>query len=62
VRDSRRDRRIGSDGVTVAPLASFTLPPGYQIIGSIIGAVAGDAWLSALCWTDYVYTTPPGIF
>lgn len=52
----------GATGVTVAPLAALVLPAGYQILGSILNPVAGDAWVSATAWFDYAYDTPPGVF
>lgn len=48
----------GSDGVVVAPLPNLTVAPGYQIVGTIIGAVAGDQWADALVWLDYLLTDP----
>lgn len=52
----------GPVGVSVAPLAPMVLPAGYLIGGSIIAPAVGDAWVSAVCWYEYVLDTPPGIF
>ena len=46
----------GSQGVSVAPIANFVLKSGYVITGEIINPAAGDVWLDAVCWTDFVYT------
>lgn len=45
---------VGNVGVTDAPMKVDRLPTGYQIIGTILGAVAGDTWFSALVWCDFV--------
>lgn len=52
----------GAFAVSVAPLAPFSLRPGYQITGTILGAVSGDAWTDVVAWYDYSYTIPPGVF
>lgn len=46
----------GATGVTVAPLAEFLLPPGYQIDLLMVNTVPGDQWVSAVAWVDYSYT------
>lgn len=50
----------GDTGVSIAPLGSFTLPAGYQIVGTILNAAPGDGWLSATAWFDFSYSTPSG--
>lgn len=46
----------GSLGVTVAPLGPFRLPAGYRLIATIDSPAAGDQWIDAVCWYDYVYS------
>jgi len=46
----------GGVGTSVAPLGPFTLKPGYVITGTIENPAVGDAWVSASCWTDFVYS------
>lgn len=48
----------GNQGIVTAPMRADKLPTGYQIVGTITGAVAGDQWDSAAIWLDY--TTPTG--
>jgi hypothetical protein len=43
-------------GISIAPLGPLVLPPGYKLTGTIVGAVAGDTWASAVAWYDYTYT------
>lgn len=44
----------GNQGIVSAPMRADRCPTGYQIIGTIVGAVAGDQWLDALVWLDFV--------
>lgn len=44
----------GSDGVVVAPFGRLRIPAGYVITGEIVAPAAADAWISAVCWFDYV--------
>lgn len=46
----------GSEGITVAPLPTLILNPGYVIIGTILGAVGVDQWADAVVWVDFAYT------
>jgi hypothetical protein len=46
----------GAVGVSVAPLGPFMLKPGYVITGAIVGAAAGDTWVDAAAWFDFVYS------
>jgi len=46
----------GSEGVSVAPIPSLQLNPGYTIVGAIVESAAGDTWLSATCWYDFAYS------
>lgn len=46
----------GTTGVTVAPLAEFLLPAGYEIDLIIVNPAIGDGWLSAVAWVDYSYS------
>lgn len=45
---------IGNVGVSVGAVTLPWLEPGYVLTGTIIGAVAGDAWTSGTAWYDYV--------
>ncbi len=47
----------GSDGIVSAPMKADQLPTGYQIVGTITGAVAGDQWDTIAIWTDF-FTSP----
>lgn len=49
---------LGNAGFSLAPIVRSPLPPGYNIIGTFKGNVAGDAWTSARVWFDYVDTGP----
>lgn len=44
----------GTVGITLAPLAPLRLPAGYTLTISITNAVAGDTWVLATCWYDFV--------
>ena len=44
----------GSTFSSIAPLADTNLRPGYNIIGTIVNSVAGDAWQTAIVWYSYV--------
>lgn len=44
----------GSTGITLAPLAPLRLPAGYILQVNINNAVAGDTWVSGVCWYDFV--------
>lgn len=44
----------GGDGIVSAPMRVDKCPTGYTITGEIVGAVAGDQWVSATVWLDYV--------
>lgn len=46
----------GSVGISVAPVPTLVLNPGYVLIGEILNPGAGDAWDSALAWYDFVFT------
>jgi hypothetical protein len=43
----------GNAGIVSAPMRADKLPTGYRIVGTITGAVAGDAWDSVAVWCDY---------
>lgn len=49
----------GANGVVSAPMLVTRLPTGYNIIGVITGAVAGDAWDHATCWVDFATDAAP---
>lgn len=49
----------GSEGFSLAPFNPPPLQPGYTIVGRITSPVAGDAWLSATAWYDYVLSAAP---
>lgn len=44
----------GTVGISLAPLAPFRLPAGYTLTVNINNAVAGDTWVFAACWYDFV--------
>lgn len=46
----------GVVGITLAPLPPLRLPAGYELVLNITNAVAGDEWVTAVCWYDYVYS------
>lgn len=48
------DVTAGNIGVSVGAMVLPTLEPGYVLTGTILGAVGGDAWSSAVAW--YTYT------
>lgn len=43
----------GGTGVTLGPLPTVTLLPGYSIVGTVIGGVAADQWTTASVWVDF---------
>lgn len=43
---------------SIAPIPDLLLNPGYHIEGTIINPAAGDSWLTALVWYEYVDTVP----
>jgi hypothetical protein len=49
----------GNAGIVTAPMKADKLPTGYQIVGTITGAVAGDAWDSASVWFDFIEAAAP---
>lgn len=44
----------GNAGIVSAPMLADRVPTGYTIVGTITGAVAGDAWDHASVWLDFV--------
>lgn len=48
----------GNQGVSLAPFNPPELQPGYTIVGTIIDPAAGDFWLSATVWYEFVNTGP----
>lgn len=46
-----------NDGIVSAPMRADRLPTGYQIVGTITGAVAGDGWSTLAVWLDYFEQT-----
>jgi hypothetical protein len=44
----------GNAGIVSAPMKAVKLPTGYQIVGTITGAVSGDQWASATIWLDFI--------
>lgn len=47
----------GSKFTSIAPIPDLDLPPGYNIVGSIINPHAGDTINTAIVWYDYTDTT-----
>lgn len=43
-----------SQGIVSAPMRADKCPTGYTITGTITGPVAGDQWLAAAVWLDYM--------
>lgn len=50
------DVTSGALSYVVAPMSLPALYPGYKLTGTIVGAVAGDTWLTVVCWFDFIYT------
>ena len=48
--------KAGQLFASVGSLAALDLDPGYRIIGDIVNAHAGDAWVSAVVWYEYTDT------
>ena len=46
----------GSSFASIAPIPTLVLNPGYTIVGTIVNAMAGDTWVSALVWYEFLYT------
>lgn len=44
----------GNAGIVSAPMKADRCPTGYTIVGTITGAVGGDAWTRVAVWLDFV--------
>lgn len=52
------ESEAGNTFSALAPFPNLTLKPGYNIVGTIVNPVGVDAWVNALVWYDFTYTTP----
>lgn len=42
----------GATGITLGPIPTVTVYPGYILTGTVLNAAAGDQWTRALVWVD----------